>query len=440
MQMSSLLPTTILDDNWSIGVQEKHTILAPDRHKSSKWALNFVTIFSSTTLSRIKSHLFANLLLAVSVFFAYSSNSFNFVLLTQGMSTSVHALLGGALSLLLVFRTNSAYDRFWEARKIWSEMISAVRELSCIAHSSMRGWDREHLLQLLAAYPVILLHHLRSGRAQGSKSQKEALKEILSEQDVELIWTSRHRPLAVCKMLSAIVKCVFSDPDKIRQANKRVDEATGREMEMDALQIAVAVADVKQSRGHAENMVSRLIATIANAERIVKTAVPLSYSRHTSRFLSVWCFTLPLVLVHSMKILMIPAVAIICWALFAIEEVGNIIEDPFNMPFLLSSGPPYTDELELERSFVNIRKDIMDRTPATEPLELWRELEEEATRRQSMCPTPRDGRLRDSILLLDYDVSAFHLKSRPDVRASFVSDSSQLIASEKLLKFPEDSS
>ncbi|EKX47030.1 hypothetical protein GUITHDRAFT_52696, partial [Guillardia theta CCMP2712] len=193
------------------------------------------------------------------------------------------------LSLLLVFRTNSAYDRFWEARKIWSEMISAVRELSCIAHSSMRGWDREHLLQLLAAYPVILLHHLRSGRAQGSKSQKEALKEILSEQDVELIWTSRHRPLA----------------------------------------IAVAVADVKQSRGHAENMVSRLIATIANAERIVKTAVPLSYSRHTSRFLSVWCFTLPLVLVHSMKILMIPAVAIICWALFAIEEVGNIIEDPF---------------------------------------------------------------------------------------------------------------
>ncbi len=56
-------------------------------------------------------------------------------------------------------------------------------------------------------------------------------------------------------------------------------------------------------------------------ERIVKSSVPTSYSRHTSRFLSMWCFTLPLVLVHSLKWKMIPAVAIMCWMLFIIEEV-----------------------------------------------------------------------------------------------------------------------
>jgi putative membrane protein len=59
--------------------------------------------------------------------------------------------------LLLVFRTNSAYDRFWEARKIWSAMIASIRDFSRLAHSSLSGWDREHTLQLLAALPPILL-------------------------------------------------------------------------------------------------------------------------------------------------------------------------------------------------------------------------------------------------------------------------------------------
>ena len=47
---------------------------------------------------------------------------------------------------------------------------------------------------------------------------------------------------------------------------------------------------------------------------------------------------------------MIPCVTIVAWALLSIEEVGNTIEDPFNMPFLFK-GPPYRDELKLERSF-----------------------------------------------------------------------------------------
>ena len=54
----------------------------------------------------------------------------------------------------------------------------------------------------------------------------------------------------------------------------------------------------------------------------MRSNVPASYSRHTSRFLSIWCFTLPLVLVHPYKWLMIPTQMIICWSLFIIEEVG----------------------------------------------------------------------------------------------------------------------
>ena len=62
---------------------------------------------------------------------------------------------------------------------------------------------------------------------------------------------------------------------------------------------------------------------------------------------------------------MIPCVALISWALLSIEEVGNTIEDPFNMPFLFEGGQ--RDELQLERSFQNIRGDILDRSPACIP-------------------------------------------------------------------------
>jgi hypothetical protein len=58
---------------------------------------------------------------------------------------------------------------------------------------------------------------------------------------------------------------------------------------------------------------------------------------------SVWCFSLPLVLVEAMGWRMVPVVAGACWALLSIEEVGNIIEDPFNMPLLL--GPPFVSAL-----------------------------------------------------------------------------------------------
>ena len=59
----------------------------------------------------------------------------------------------------------------------------------------------------------ILLQHLRQGRAGGTDVQKDALRQLLSDTDVEIIWRSRHRPLAVVRMLAAIVQvcrcCLF---------------------------------------------------------------------------------------------------------------------------------------------------------------------------------------------------------------------------------------
>ena len=130
----------------------------------------------------------------------------------------------------------------------------------------------------------------------------------------------------------------------------------------------------------------------------------------TLRFLSVWSFSLPLVLVGKLGVTMIPCVAAICWALLCIEEVGNMIEDPFNMPFLFKDSP-YRDELELERSFTNIRGDIFDRSPA---------------RVSSDLPS-------DMLCFTDYDVASFHRTQVPAYRLSLSSPASISSASQQLL-------
>ena len=90
-------------------------------------------------------------------------------------------------------------------------------------------------------------------------------------------------------------------------------------------------ANVQAAKLHMERQLEIISNCYGASERIVRSNVPAAYSRHTSRFLSMWCFTLPFVLVHSLQWLMIPTVALICWSLFVIEEVGHCVEDPFNV-------------------------------------------------------------------------------------------------------------
>lgn len=76
-------------------------------------------------------------------------------------------------------------------------------------------------------------------------------------------------------------------------------------------------------------MVNDLSACIGACERIVQTPVPTQYARHTSRFLCLWIFTLPLLLLPEMGFWVVPAIACISWVLFGIQELGLQIENPF---------------------------------------------------------------------------------------------------------------
>ena len=55
------------------------------------------------------------------------------------LSPTAHSLAGGALSLLLVFRTNSSYNRFYEARCLWGKVTNTIREMARFAHTNLSG-------------------------------------------------------------------------------------------------------------------------------------------------------------------------------------------------------------------------------------------------------------------------------------------------------------
>ena len=79
-----------------------------------------------------------------------------------------------------------------------------------------------------------------------------------------------------------------------------------------------------------EDLLHHLSCVVANCERIVKQPVPLSYARHLSRFLSLFMYSLPLILIPSLGWLTVPTMAVTFWAFVSIQEMACFIEEPFN--------------------------------------------------------------------------------------------------------------
>jgi len=358
-------------------------IPAAPRYQSDDWARNLINLFKSSILRRVSSHLIANTLFAILVYSLYIQLP-ALAAVAKILSPTAHSLTGAALGLLLVFRTNSAYARVYDARCIWGQLTNTIREMARWTHTNLHGKDREHALALTAVLPTIMLNHLQTHspknayrNTQWSDAQKGVLTDVLSESDFKCIWAARNRPMTVCKMIGAVYKAWYYNAEAVAKRYNPSGTLTED-------QRALMSANVQAERKHGEEQLQIISNCYGACERIVRSNVPASYSRHTSRFLSIWCFTLPFVLVNSMQWLMIPVVMLISWSLFVIEEVGHAIEDPFNVHMYVNEN---TDILIIEGSQNNLREDSLDRNPGP----------------KTMLKVPRkDG---DE---LDFDVRDFH--------------------------------
>lgn len=281
-----------------------------ERYSTKDWVHNLWTMKTSRLLKRIRGVIIFNTFWSAAVYIFHLHIKFN------APGSRAHALLGSALGLLLVFRTNTAYNRFWEGRKIWERLLSNLRDMgrmTLVYADVMSDAQVERILHLLCAFPLVLQEHVQGFR------QPEALRGLLKEEEIlKLGWVS-NRPFYIANKLAKEIRTI-----------PETGVFTPRERQM------------------MYKYVDEMSRSIGCCERIVQTPVPLTYARHTSRFLSLWCLTLPVALVTEIGWHIIPFSAFVSWSLFGIQEIGMTIEEPFQRA------------LKLEVFANTIRRDLAD--------------------------------------------------------------------------------
>ncbi|KAK9812447.1 hypothetical protein WJX73_000401 [Symbiochloris irregularis] len=205
-----------------------------------------------------------------------------------------------ALSLLLVFRTNSAYTRWWEARTQIGGLLAISRTLArqVLAWTDakdVRDWE---VAQSVVRWSIMLPFAVQSHLLVPGDIMEDA-QDVLSKDEREWLKACPHLPIAV----SQVISCKLTGLQCCRASSIR---HTTLEMQLTLYQ-----------------------QTVAACERLLRQPVPIAYTRHTSRFLLTWLMFLPWSLWATCQWLTIPITAIITFLLIGIENIGVQIEQPF---------------------------------------------------------------------------------------------------------------
>ena len=205
----------------------------------------------------------------------------------------VHTVVGTALGLLLVFRTNQSYDRWWDGRKLWGGMVNTCRNLARAASVHLaHDPDRlRRVLKLTQAFPAASACVLR---------QQAWTPSELEPDDAAAIAAHNHAPTAICQRITHHLE-------------------TERK--------AARLSDMVFTSIDSNNQL--LVDIIGGCERIHKTPLPFAYVVHLRRALVLYCVTLPIALLPSFGWYTVPIVYGITYVMLGIEEIGVEIEDPF---------------------------------------------------------------------------------------------------------------
>lgn len=229
------------------------------------------------------------------------------------------SLTSFALSLLLVFRTNSSYGRFDEARKMWGLMLNRSRDIvrqatSFFPEKDVMGNENQHMKATFARWTVVFTIALKCHLRPNEDLAGEASK-LLSEEELDLLLTAEHKVLLCLQVMSHII------------------ERSGIS-DMQRLQMQENITTFEDILG--------------GCERLLRTPIPVSYTRHTSRFLLLWLTILPYALWAKLAWAAVPAVGLIALLLLGIEEIGVEIEEPFGiLPLEVISNKAKADIIEI---------------------------------------------------------------------------------------------
>jgi putative membrane protein len=199
--------------------------------------------------------------------------------------SDIHAALSLILGCLLVFRTNAAYGRWWEARTLWGSLVNAARNLSIkvVTIGKIRPEDSRFLETMISEFPVALMQHLRHPSSPSSP-------------DGEF----RHRPvLIVLNMYEWL--------------NRAKEEGTLDGDDMRAIDLEL----------------SRFLDICGACERIARTPFVRSYRIFAQQCIMLFLLTFPWGISGDFHWFTIPLTMILTYFMVGMEIVAEHVEEPF---------------------------------------------------------------------------------------------------------------
>lgn len=203
----------------------------------------------------------------------------------------MHSTVGFVLSLLLAYRTNTAYDRWWEGRKLWGALVNNSRNLAIKLNAFLNDEsERVFFKKLIPTYASVLSKHLMN---------EEVSLMLFEGLDLEMDH-KKHKP-------NQVANIIFN----------RVNELY-KEKKISGEQFIILNAELQS------------FTDICGAcERIKNTPIPYSYSSFIKKFIFFFVMTLPFGFVFSLGYYVIPVVVFIFYVLASLELIAEEIEDPF---------------------------------------------------------------------------------------------------------------
>lgn len=205
--------------------------------------------------------------------------------------TIMHGMLGFVISLLLVFRTNTAYDRWWEGRKLWGSLVNNSRNFSIKLSAILEDEnDKKFFRKVIPSYANVLQKHLKN---------EDTAKQLFDDLDLE-IDHHKHKPNQVAMLM-------FQKINELYVAKKITGD-----------QLIILNSEIQS------------FSEVCGAcERIKNTPIPYSYSAFIKKFIFFYVMTLPFGYSFSLGYYVAPVVVFIFYVLASLELIAEEIEDPF---------------------------------------------------------------------------------------------------------------
>ena len=239
------------------------------------------------------------------------------------LSPQIHTTLGAALAFIMVFRTNTSYSRWWEARLQWGVVNNTTRSIVSRAATMMKNEaSYTQLTTELVAFAVLLKNHLRFERTSPAE-----LGNMLPYALMATLSDSVNPPLAAIEALAVTVRAGIKT-----------------ELPADAL---VANASYLQL----SNALDALANAVGACERVRDTPMPFGYVSSLRGFLLLWLFTMPFTIIGPYGLAAIPGVLLVGFLFLNLERMAMEIEQPFGDD---------ADDLPLENYVLRIERVCLD--------------------------------------------------------------------------------